>query len=163
MKQIHKILFLSLFLVSISFALPEDSKEKIHIKAASAIYNYKSGINTFVGDVQVDQGTTHITADKLVTKSNKAHKIEEAIAYGFKTKAHYWTIPKKDDKELHAYAMIIKFYPQVSNVGLEQDVTITQGENSFNGQRIFYNMHDETITVPPLQNGRAVIVYNPDS
>lgn len=163
MFQVRNLLLALILLSTQIFALPEDSKEKIFIVADSWIYNYKTGLTTYIGNVKADQGTTHITADKLITKSNKEHKIEEAVAYGIKEPAHYWTIPKKDDKELHAHAMIIKFYPLVSNVNMQKNVIITQGDNSFNGQIIFYNMHDETITVPPSQNGRATIVYNPEN
>lgn len=146
----------------LAFALPEDKQAKIFIVADSTVYNYKTGINTFEGNVKVDQGTTHITADKLITKSNAHHKIQEVVAYGTKQPAHYWTLQKKDEVEIHAHAMIIKFYPIVSNVTLEQKVTIVQGENSFQGELILYNMQDQTITVPASQSGRAVLVYNPD-
>ena len=147
----------------LTFALSGDNTEKIYIVADSTLYNYKTGTNTFEGNVKVDQGTTHITADRLITKNNSQHKIQEAIAYGIQQPAHYWTLPKLNDPEMHAHAMIIKFYPIASNVTLEQKVTITQGENSFQGELILYNMQDQTITVPASKEGRAVLVYNPDA
>ncbi len=160
----YLVVFLTILasLPALIFALPEDKQARIFIVADSTIYNYKTGINTFTGNVKIDQGTTHITADKLVTKNNTQHKIQEAIAYGLNEPAHYWTLQKVGDPEIHAHAMIIKFFPIVSNVTLEKNVTITQGENSFQGQLILYNMQDQTITVPASQNGRAVLVYNPD-
>lgn len=145
-----------------SFALPDDVKEKVHIVGDTWTYNYKTGTSQFDGNVKVDQGTTHVTADRLITKSNSKHEIQEAIAYGLQDLAHYWTIPKIGDLEIHAKAKIIKFYPITSNVTLEQDVIVTQGENSFQGQLIHYNMNDQTIAVPASKNGRAVLVYNPD-
>ena len=153
------------FLISYSlssFALDSDSKKKVNIEANSVIYNYKTGVDTYEGQVKVNQGTTHITADRLVTKSNSHHIIQEATAYGEETLAHYWTLPKIGEPEIHARAKIIKFYPIESNVTLEQDVHVAQGENSFQGELIHYNSNDQTITVPASKNGRAVIVYNPD-
>lgn len=144
------------------YALQEDSKEKIYIVADSTIYNYKTGVNIFIGNVKVDQGTTHIRADKLITKNNTQHKIHEAIAYGLKDLAHYWTLPKLGDPETHARAKVIKFYPIESNVTLEQNVVVVQGKNSFQGELILYNRGDQTITVPASKNGRAVLIYNPD-
>lgn len=146
-----------------SFALPEDTKEKVQIAGDKWTYNYKTGTSQFDGNVKVDQGTTHVTADRLITKSNNKHEIQEAIAYGLNDLAHYWTIPKIGDLEIHAKAKIIKFYPSTSNVTLEQDVLVTQGENSFQGQLIHYNMNDQTIAVPASKNGRAVLIYNPDA
>lgn len=151
--------------VTLSFpahSLPEDSKEMMHIKADTTIYNYKKGQNYFEGHVQIDQGTTHVTADRLTTRTNDKHKIQEAIAYGVSDLAHFWTTPKEGEQVVDAHARIIKFYPLTLNATLQGEVTVAQGENNFQGQLIHYNMNDQTIIVPETKNGRAVIVYNPD-
>ena len=144
------------------YALPTDSKAPIHISSDSWAYNYKTGANEYIGHVIVNQGSIHLTADRLTTKSDSNRKIQEAIAYGIKQPAHYWTLAKIGDAEMHAYANIIKFYPIQTNVTLEQHVTLKKGKNSFQGQLIHYNNNDQTITVPELSESRAVLVYNPD-
>lgn len=144
------------------YALQEDNKQKVLIKGDSALLNYKTGVNIFKGNVIVDQGTTHVTADRLVTKNNNQHKIREAIAYGISKPAHYWTLPKLGDHELHAHAKVIKFYPIDSKVTLEQKAIVTQGDNSFQGEIIFYNMGDQTVNVPATKGGRAVMIFDPD-
>lgn len=144
------------------FALKDDNKAKMIITADSTIFNYKTGFTIFEGHVKVDQGTTHIAADRLTTKTNPGHKIIEAIAYGLQGLAHYWTLPKIGDTEVHAEAKIIKFYPSKSTVALEQNVTMTQGENSFQGQLILYNRNDQTVFVPASNKGQAILVYHPD-
>jgi lipopolysaccharide export system protein LptA len=68
------VIILTAFSVA-AYALPEDSKEILHIKADTTIYNYKKGVNYFEGHVQIDQGTTHVTADRLTTKDNDKHQI----------------------------------------------------------------------------------------
>ena len=154
------IIINNIFTVTV-FALPQDKKEKIFIVADSTVYNYKTRINVFTGHVKIDQGSTHITADKLITKSNAAHQIEEALAYGLETLAHYWTTPKTNEPEIHARAKIIKFYPIDSNIILEQQVFMTQADNSFQGQMILYNTITQTITVPASSQGRATLIYHP--
>ena len=146
-----------------AFALPEDSHAKIHIVADSSIYNYKNGTSIFEGHVQVDQGTTHITADRLITKNDSQHKIHEAIAYGLQKPAHYWTLPKRGEKRIYAKAEVIKFYPMDANITLKNNVSITQGENYFQGQLILFNNTDQTITVPKSSPNRSVLIYNPES
>ena len=111
----------------------------------------------------IDQGTTHLTADRVTTKNNEQHKIKETIAYGINQPAHYWTLSKTGDPEIHAYAGIIKYYPIESNVTLEKKVSLRNGENSFQGELIHYNSSDQTITVPELTDSRAVILYKPDN
>lgn len=151
-----------IFISTFAYALPSDRLQTIHITADSSKYNYKTGINEFIGNVKADQGSTHLTADRLITKANSKHKIQEIIAYGINQRAHFWTKPKLTDPDMHAQANIIKFYPQLSNISLEQTVQVKQGENSFQGDLIHYNSIDQTITVPKLDKSRALIIYNPN-
>lgn len=162
-NRIKKILLLIILISINSYALEEDNKAKIFIVADQTLYNYKTGTTEFNGHVTVDQGSTHLIADKLITHANAQHKIQEAIAYGTHDPAHYWTTPKLGDKPVHATAMIIKFYPLDSNVTLEQNVIIKQGNNSFEGQLIHYNRSKETIVVPASKHARAVLVYHPEN
>lgn len=165
-QKISLFWFILLFSVSFSslcYALRDDKKEKVYIVGDRALINYKTGIKIFEGNVKIDQGTTHVTADKIVTKDNHKHKIQEATAYGIKQRAHYWTLPRLNDLKVHAYAHVIKFYPETSNITLKRDAYVVQGDNSFKGELIFYNQNDQTITVPQTKNGKAVIVYNPDN
>lgn len=155
-------LILCAFYITPVLALDSDQKEPLHIKSDSFIYNYKSGMDVYEGNVMMDQGTTHITADKLITKKNASHKIREAIAHGNLKLAHYWTIPELNKPELHTHAKTIKFYPTENKVVFEEDVLVTQGENRFQGALVLYNRKDNIITVPPLLNAKAVLIYNPD-
>lgn len=158
-------LFMLVMIAALAFsahALKKDNKEVLHINANTTIYNYKKGLNYFEGNVKIDQGTTHVTADRLTTKANDKHEIEEAIAYGVHDLAHFWTLAKEGQPVINAHARIIKFYPLTSNATLQGEVFVTQGENNFQGQLIHYNMKDQTIIVPETKNGRAVLVYNPD-
>lgn len=164
-QTLKGILLVSTIFISIAnvFALPSDNKEKLYILSDSSTYNYKNGTKIFEGHVKMDQGTTHLIADRVITKNNAQHKMAEIIAYGFNgQKAHYWTTPNQGEPAVYADAKIIKFYPIDSNIVLEQAVSVKQAENSFQGELILYNMDNQTITVPASQSGRAVLVYNPD-
>jgi lipopolysaccharide export system protein LptA len=144
-----------------TLALPEDSSKNMHIDADSTLFNYKTGFNTYEGNVNVLQGATHLTADRVTTQNNDHHKISEAIAYGKDKLAHYWTVPQKGDPLFHAQAKIIKFYPLTSLVVLQGEVQVTQGNNSFNGSEIIYNIKDQTVTSPANKKGRATIIIDP--
>lgn len=162
MHQLLKILIIIIFFVPVlATALPEDSTENMHIVADSTLFNYKSGLNVYQGNVKVEQGVTRLNADRVTTQSNAHHKMEEAIAYGEKNLADYWTIPRKDDPIFHAQAKTIKFYPIKAIVVLEGDVVVTQGGNSFHGPLIIYNIKDQTISSPATNKGRATIMIQP--
>ncbi len=147
-----------LWLPVYTYALPSDSEKNMHITADSTLLNYKTGFNLYEGNVKITQGETRLTAERLTTQRNNNHKMEEAIAYGTKTLAHYWTIPRKGDQVLHAKANIIKFYPLKSLVVLNGNVLVTQGNNSFQGPEIIYNIKDQTVVSPPTKKGRATII-----
>ncbi len=153
----------SLFLVStLALALPSDDQKPLKIEADSTTFDYSTGAHSYEGNVKIIQGSTTLTADRVVTKNNDKHKMEEAVAYGFKHLAEYSTLPKEGDKILHAKAKTIKFYPATQMVVLEGDVMVTQGENSVNGQIIIYNMKNQTVTAPANKSGRATVVIEPN-
>jgi lipopolysaccharide export system protein LptA len=146
----------------LAIALPDDEKQMMHIISDATTFNYKTGANTYEGNVKLDQGSTHLTADRVTTTNNAKHKIEEAIAYGLNNKlAEYITLPKEGDSALHAKAKTIKFYPTQSLVVLEGNVIVTQGKNSFEGPIIIYNMKDQTVTAPASKTGRATVIIEP--
>lgn len=170
MLQIHNVTRNASFLLAIilflfpllAYSLDSDKQAILYITSDAWSYNFKTGIDIYEGHVKVDQGTTHILADKLITKKNEQHKIREATAYGIENLAHFWTLPQPDDEELHAKAKIIRFYPIESNLTLEQAVNVVQGKNHFQGELIHYNSKDQTINVPASANGRARLVFNPN-
>lgn len=149
-------------LSSLAIALPDDNKQPIHITANSTTYNYKTGSTIYEGNVRIDQGTTTLTADRVITNKNNQNQIEEAIAYGTDPLAEYSTVQKKDEPPLHAKAKTIKFYPLKAMVVLEEDVTVSQGKNSFQGPVITYNIKDQIVTAPASKVGRSTIIIQPD-
>lgn len=150
--------FLLIFFPLLALALQSDAEQMLHIMANASSFDYKTGKNIYEGDVKIDQGTTHLTADKLVTENNAQHRIKTAIASGMQKLAKYTTETKVGDPPLHAQAKVIKFYPAKSLVILEGEVTVTQGENSFNGPLIIYNTKDQTVVAPPSKLGQSTIV-----
>ena len=157
------ILIIASLTIANAQALPEDAHAVLHITADSAIYNYKTGMKIFTGHVKVDQGTTHIEADKLITKNNSNHQVALAIAYGFQNKARYQTVPKKNDATLYAEAKTITFYPLTLNAILENQAKVTQKDDVFEGARIAYNNANQTVSIPAVKNSRALLVYHPES
>lgn len=150
-----------ILLCLVSLCAWSDKTDKLTIVADSSLFNFKTGLDTYEGHVKIDQGTMHLIADRLITRKDNQHKIEEAIAYQVTQPVEYRTQPKPNETELHATAAIMKFYPQKSTVILEGHVTLTQGENSFHGPTIIYNIQKGTVVVPASKRGRAMFVIHP--
>lgn len=151
---------ITVFMTMAVFAF--DDKQTLKISADSSMFNFNTGENIYEGNVQVIQDTTHLNADKIITKNNKEHKIIEAKAFGGTKLAEYSTIPKPGDPIFKATAKIITFYPPTFTVVLEGNVKVTQGENSFQGPLILYNMKDQIVTAPASKIGQATFMIEPD-
>ena len=162
MTHVRKLLALLLITCGLSaYALPDDSSKNMHIAADSTMFNYKTGFNTYTGNVTILQGETHLTADQVTTQNNDKRKIAEAIAYGKNQLARYWTLPQKGEPVLQAQARVIKFYPLAERLVLQGEVRVTQGENSFNGPEIIYDIKRQIDISPASKHGRATIIIDP--
>ena len=95
------------------FALPEDKQQVMQLRADSADLNHQTHRGLYSGDVQLDQGSTHIRAAEAITEGNLKNQLIKAIIRGNKeAQAHYWTLTSKDKPAIHAYADTIFYYPQ---------------------------------------------------
>jgi len=165
MYQMRKWIYIFMLsgIASYALALPNDTTQTMHIVADASSFNYHTGMSQYDGNVHITQGAAQLTADRLITHNNSSHKIQEAIAYGFQHQAEYWTRLKANDPLLHAIADVIHFYPQKSLVILEGNAKVVQGDNTFDGPVIIYNIQKQTVTAPPSKLGRATVVINPDN
>ena len=164
MRSTSSLLIALTFLIITTSAYTKalDQKDVIHIMADSWNYNRKTGISIFLGPVKIDQGSTHITAAKVITKQTDDKHMEEMTAFGDnKTQAHYWDTKTINESALHAYAGTIHYLPTKSLITLKENAHIQQGKNHFKGNLIYYNMNDQTIMAPKTPNSRTTIIYQP--
>lgn len=160
MNHIPKmILFISVFFATSLFALTTTIKT-LHIKANSSLFNYKTGVTIYDGNVIIHQGTTCLTAERVVTYANNHHRIAKAVAYGLTHLAEYTSIMPPEKKWLHAKAKMIAFYPLQSTVVLEKNVIITKGNNRFEGEKIIYNLKTQIISAPENKKRQSKIIIN---
>lgn len=166
-KITSKIIFVFLLLISkFSYSLVSDQQEPLELQANFADIDQEKHIGIYTGNVEFDQGTTHIRASKAVTKATKNNKISEAIIYGDKkNQAHYWSKISQDKPEIHAYADIICYKPEINTIELKGNARIRQGDNSFSAPMITYdtvNQHVTSTNMGIKNNGRTVIIFNPN-
>jgi lipopolysaccharide export system protein LptA len=138
-----------LFLFAFSpylFALPEDSKQPLLVRADSVDLNQKQHLGTYIGNVAVDQGSTHIRAIKAVTESDAQSHLIKAIIEGDSTmQAHYWTIQNQAKPELHAYADTIFYYPKEHQIVLAGHAFVVQDQNKISASTIRYNTETQQV------------------
>lgn len=146
--------------------LPGDKNAKAYIVANSAEINKTSGISIFTGDVKIDHGSTHVTADKVTTYTDQNNHVVKAIALGLNGNlATYQTLNDPKKPPLVAKAQTIQYFPPQHYVILIGNAVVTQGKDSISGQHLEYDLTKKlllTKTNIGETTGRTQIIIQPD-
>ena len=144
----------------LSWALPSDAQATMYISAKSAQVDKLTGDSVYIGDVKVDRGTTHVTADKLTVHSVNG-KAVLLTAYDHPgLLAHYQTQTDVNKPVLDAYALVMKYYPPQHVVELIGSAHVTQGHNQVDGPHLQYDLNNKVlVTVQDDTNAPAKTLF----
>ncbi len=131
----------------------------MHVVTKYAHWDGNANTTTLIGDVIITQGTTIVTADKVIIYSDKQNQIKQAIATG--NLATYTTVTDPAKPKLHALAQTIQYSPLSGDIILIGQAHVQQGDNSVTAPRLNYNMTSQTVVSPATENGRTTIVIQP--
>lgn len=148
-------------IANVKTLMPSNSDEATHIKADTAIYNFKTGINVYQGHVLVLQGKSQLRADTITTYNlPNSQKIGKIVAIG--NLAQYDTATS-NKKLLHAQAKRIVYDVATNKVLLIGDGEIKQGGDTFSGPHIEYDLKQQAIISTPSNKMQTVINIGPSS
>lgn len=146
-----------------SYALPEDSQQVLNLLANSADLNQQTHRGVYLGDVQLDQGSTHVRAAEAITEGNEKNQLIKAIAKGnSEAQAHYWALTAADKPPLHAYADNIYYYPERHLIELVGNARVEQGENVFSAPKISYDTVAQHVMTQSDATMRTTIIIHPE-
>lgn len=129
------------------FALSEDSKKPLLVRADYADLNQKKHLGTYLGNVCVDQGSTHIRAAKALTEGDEQNHLIKAVIEGDSTmQAHYWTLQNQGKPELHAYSDAMFYYPNKHEILLVGHASVIQEHNQISATTISYNTETQQVS-----------------
>lgn len=147
---------------NLSLAMPDDREKILELSADTADLNQQTHHGEYLGNVQLDQGTTHLRAAKAITEGDKQNKLVLAIANGNKKdQAHYWTQTAVDKPLLHAYANTIRYYPNHHLIELIGHARVIQGDNSFAAPKISYDTLQQHVISKSDGKTRTTIIIHP--
>jgi len=139
-------------------ALPTDSQQPIHIQADRAELDQNTGIATYYDHVVVDQGSMHVTADKL-TIEVQSNQVVKITAQG--RQAHYRQLVNEQDPEVLADADTIIYYTQDGKIDLIGNGHLTQAPNEFSGELIHYDIDAGKVDAKSPQSGKVNAIFKP--
>lgn len=164
MRQVNIVFALGLLTLSncvYSLAPTTNKREPIYLKADTVEFNNTTHQGRYLGNVQLDQGNAHLTANKAKTYANKNNQLTLAIAYGGKKQAHYWSLPEGKKQYLHAYADTIKYFAQKNQIHLIGHAKVTQGDDVMKAPLIIYDTKTQHVISKGNRLSRTTITVQP--
>ncbi|MGM0773917.1 lipopolysaccharide transport periplasmic protein LptA [Marinobacter sp.] len=149
--------------VPLAQAFDLESDDPIKVNADSARLDDGQGIATYTGDVEMTQGQTNLTADKVVM-----HRDETGVSRIEATgqPAHYRQPATEGQGETDARALTITWSAAENRVTFEREAVIEQDGNLFRGDVIQYDSAERVVTAEGAADqgegsGRVEMVIQP--
>jgi len=125
---------LTLSVCSTALSLPDDRKQAINLSSDRAIYENNQGV--YIGNVNMNQGSLKIRADKLtIIESNR--KVEKVIAEG--SPAYFEQQPRAEEGVVIASAQRIEYSLAQEEILLQKNASITHQGSKISGDRVVYS------------------------
>ncbi len=168
LRKISIAIALLLPLTAQAFLNDADENKPITISAEVVSVNSATGEGTYQHDVKIDQGSTHIRGEKVITQNDSNNKLEAIIIDGTQSKkASYETKMDVNKPLLIASANRIQYFPQKNYVILTGNANIVQGDNSIQGEYIEYDVKQQRMRATAVENDkgektRTTIIIKPE-
>jgi len=126
-----------------TLALPSDKEQAIEIQANSAERDEKLGVTTYEGNVDIKQGSLHITAEKVTITTTRSsaddtEELESLTATG--ERAHFRQQLEAGGDFVEADAKTIHYVVSDRKVQLHGEAQLIQGGSIISGDRIVYDI-----------------------
>lgn len=136
-------LFVCLMLLSFSPAaltLPEDREKPVQINAQRMEWNNQQQLATYTGQVEVVQGELVLKSEQLQIQRGEQGELTRAKAQSPGQRAYMRDLPDSNEPPVEAWAETIDYRPAAEQVILTGNAHLAQGQDSFRGHRLVYNL-----------------------
>ncbi|WP_293267062.1 lipopolysaccharide transport periplasmic protein LptA [Neptunomonas sp.] len=136
-RSLLSLFIINLFFSTLSFALPTDRKQPIHISADSARIDDNTGTTTYKGNVLMTQGSMKIRAAN-VNLYRKNDDVSHIIATG--GPANFSQQPSENQVMTNAFGKRLEYKISDQTVTITGEARVEQGRDTFSSERIVYQM-----------------------
>ena len=126
-----------------SLALPGDKYETIRGRAANLAIDNKTGVATYSGNVNIQQGSLNIIADSLIVHRNAQGDVEKMVASG--SPARFKQQPEPEKGVITASAKSITYTPAKEHLLLVENASLEQDGSVMSGATIDYDLVKELL------------------
>ncbi len=125
-----------------ALALPDDRNQPIYIQSDRAERDERKGTTVYTGDVEIDQGSLHISAER-VTIAMDGNQVNRIDASGKPAKMHQK--PAVDREPVYARALTLQYDVQREILTLIDQASVTQEGSTVKGERIEYFVREQRV------------------
>lgn len=151
MIRFYKLVTLMLSVnIAVVLALPNDSEQEIKFQADRFEMDDSSKTQTYLGSVEMEQGSLKISADKVVIHRD-GKRTSRIIATG--QPARYSQIAQPGEDPIVAKARRMEYDIVGKTLHLIEDASIVQKGTSLTGNRINYDVKKALVKAEGNQNG----------
>lgn len=142
-------------------ALPNDKYETIKGRAATLTIDNKTGVATYSGNVNIQQGSLNIVAESLMVHRNAQGDVEKMVATG--SPARFQQQPEADKGVITASAQSITYIPAKEYLRLVDNASVEQDGSVMSGATIDYDLVSEILKASGnnQSDGNGVILTIP--
>jgi len=132
-----------------SAGLESDSAQPIDIQADSAIVDDSKGLSIYRGNVNIDQGSMHITADEVEIVMGEKEVIQIIASTNPESDklAHYEQLPDDSEEVVYANARKITYLVQEKRLHLSGSATLKQIKDTFTGELLYYDIEEGIVNL----------------
>jgi lipopolysaccharide export system protein LptA len=158
-----KLLHLSLFALTLAapnvYALSSDSEQPVYIDSDSQQLDMKSNQVTFLGDVNLKQGSININADKVIVTRNAVNgEIEEIQGFG---KPATFSQLTDDGKTLYGEADDLHYQLVADKLIMTKNAMLSQDGSIIRGSKITYQIGSQKLVADSGESKRVSTVLQP--
>ena len=138
-----KLFCLLSILPSLLFALPEDRDQPISLKADSASFDQRTGVSTYQGHVEINQGTMNLAADKATVYFTNEGTFQRMEAEGAPSRFRYQ--PSRNKPHIEGVGKRIVYNAAKAEVVVSGKAHFVQGRDEFTGPVIVYDLTKDVV------------------
>jgi lipopolysaccharide export system protein LptA len=127
---------------TLAWALPDDREQPIYVQSDRAERDERKGTTVYTGEVEIDQGSLHISADS-VTIRDADEQVSRIEATGEPAKMRQKPAP--DREPVYARARTIEYDVVQEVLTLVEDASVTQEGTTVTGDRIVYYVREQRV------------------
>ncbi|WKY57768.1 lipopolysaccharide transport periplasmic protein LptA [Vibrio sp. SNU_ST1] len=159
MKLSHLSLFALTLAASNVYALSSDSEQPVYIDSDSQQLDMKSNQVTFLGDVNLKQGSININADKVIVTRNAVNgEIEEIQGFG---KPATFSQLTDDGKTLYGEADDLHYQLIADKLIMTKNAMLSQDGSIIRGSKITYQITSQKLVADSDSSERVSTVLQP--